>query len=164
MIKTEFTGLSEVQKLESMVNVIKNLGGEKTTSLAIISNAMAVMDVYLDRINWVGLYLLQDKTLYLGPFQGKPACMMIEEGEGVCGATIRDKKPYIVDNVLVFDGHIACDSQSRSELTVPIEFEGKILGLIDIDSPEFSRFTEAELEAVEKISVFLAPYINDLVK
>lgn len=162
MIKTEMNGLSENQKLDSMVNVIKNLSKESNSPLAVLCNAMAIINVYLDRINWVGLYLLKGSTLYLGPFQGKPACMVIETGEGVCGATIRDDKPYLVDNVLEFDGHIACDSQSRSELTVPIRFNDILLGLIDIDSPELSRFTEVELKAFERVSDVIAPFVYDL--
>ena len=118
--------------------------------VTILSNASAYLNECLDNINWVGFYILNDNYLYLGPFQGKPACINIPVGKGVCGNTIKEGKTIIVDNVLEYKGHIACDSASRSEICVPIYINNKIYGLLDIDSPNFNRFSESDKEILEK--------------
>lgn len=162
MIKLNLQGFSEAEQLQSMVNVVGHLADDETDPLAIVANAMAVMNVYLKDINWVGIYRLTGNQLKLGPFQGKPACMRIGPGEGVCGATIRERRAYIVPDVLQFDGHIACDTDSRSEITIPIFYSGEILGLIDIDSPVLDRFAPSHLVYFEAISQFLSPYVAAL--
>ena len=118
--------------------------------VTILSNASAYLNECLDNINWVGFYILNDNYLYLGPFQGKPACINIPVGKGVCGNTIKEGKTIVVDNVLEYKGHIACDSSSRSEICVPIYINNKIYGLLDIDSPNFNRFNESDKEILEK--------------
>jgi len=118
--------------------------------VTILSNASAYLNECLDNINWVGFYILNDNYLYLGPFQGKPACINIPVGKGVCGNTIKEGKTIVVDNVLEYKGHIACDSASRSEICVPIYINNKIYGLLDIDSPNFNRFNESDKEILEK--------------
>jgi len=118
--------------------------------VTILSNASAYLNECLDNINWVGFYILNDNYLYLGPFQGKPACINIPVGKGVCGNTIKERKTIVVDNVLEYKGHIACDSSSRSEICVPIYINNKIYGLLDIDSPNFNRFNESDKEILEK--------------
>lgn len=118
--------------------------------VTILSNASAYLNECLDNINWIGFYILNDKYLYLGPFQGKPACINIPVGKGVCGNTIKEGKTIVVDNVLEYKGHIACDSASRSEICVPIYINNKIYGLLDIDSPNFNRFNESDKEILEK--------------
>lgn len=118
--------------------------------VTILSNASAYLNECLDNINWVGFYILNDNYLYLGPFQGKPACINIPVGKGVCGNTIKEGKTIVVDNVLEYKGHIACDSASRSEICVPIYINNKIYGLLDIDSPNFNRFSESDKEILEK--------------
>ena len=118
--------------------------------ITILSNASAYLNECLDNINWVGFYILNDNYLYLGPFQGKPACINIPVGKGVCGNTIKEGKTIVVDNVLEYKGHIACDSASRSEICVPIYINNKMYGLLDIDSPNFNRFSESDKEILEK--------------
>ena len=125
---------------------------EPVTTLA---NASAFLYALLNDANWVGFYLLRGEELYLGPFQGKPACTRIQVGKGVCGTAVAEAKTQRVDDVHALPGHIACDSASNSELVVLLRDEnGAIVGLLDIDSPDFSRFTErdaAEMERAAKI-------------
>jgi len=129
-------------------------GDEVVTTLA---NASAFLGELLADINWVGFYLLKGETLYLGPFQGKPACTRIAVGKGVCGTAIQKDCTLRVDNVHEFPGHIACDCASNSEIVVVLHGEnGSQLGVLDIDSPLFSRFSEEDeaflTEAAEIIS------------
>lgn len=163
MIETVYNGYSDPERLKSALNVSERLSNEKTTAMSVVCNTVSLMNEYLDNINWVGLYFLRDGVLYLGPFQGKPACMKIEVGNGVCGETIERKEPLVVPDVDQFPGHIACDSRSRSEITCPVFHEGKIIGLIDIDSPVLSRFGENMVKPLQDIAEFLAPYLNEII-
>lgn len=112
--------------------------------IANLANASALISQTIDRLNWAGFYLVQDNQLVLGPFQGKTACILIPIGKGVCGAAAKSGKTQLVPNVHEFPGHIACDSASNSELVVPIHLNGKLVGVLDLDSPELERFTEAD--------------------
>ena len=116
-----------------------------------LSNASALLNMYLEDINWVGFYLLKDNQLILGPFQGKVACTNIKIGRGVCGTCIQDEKTILVPNVHEFKGHIACDSASNSEICVPIYANNKLYGLLDIDSPSLNRFNDIDKINLEKI-------------
>ncbi len=118
--------------------------------LTTLSNASALLNEELDRINWVGFYLLHDGALRLGPFQGKSACVRIPMGRGVCGTAAQNDKTELVYNVHDFPGHIACDSASNSEIVIPIHFEGRVVGVLDIDSPEVGRFSEKDKEILEE--------------
>lgn len=109
-----------------------------------LSNASALLNEYLDDINWVGFYLMRDGELRLGPFQGKTACVRIKLGRGVCGTAVAENKTQLVPDVHQFPGHIACDCASNSEIVVPIHFGGEVVGVLDIDSPLFDRFTEED--------------------
>jgi L-methionine (R)-S-oxide reductase len=122
--------------------------------IADLSNAAALLNWYLDDINWVGFYLWDetDQELILGPFQGLPACVRIQPGKGVCGTAYSSGKTQRVDDVHKFPGHIACDSASQSELVIPLFREGKIIGLLDIDSPVKSRFTREDQIFLEEFS------------
>ena len=132
------------------LNVLKALLDDNKYRISVLSNASAYLNESLDNINWVGFYLLDKDTLYLGPFQGKPACILIPVGKGVCGNTIAEGKTIVVDNVLEYKGHIACDSNSRSEICIPIYINNNIYGLLDIDSPIFNRFDENLKDILEK--------------
>ena len=132
------------------LNVLKALLDDNKYRISILSNASAYLNESLDNINWVGFYLLDKNTLYLGPFQGKPACILIPVGKGVCGNTIAEGKTIVVDNVLEYKGHIACDSNSRSEICIPIYINNNIYGLLDIDSPIFNRFDDNLKDILEK--------------
>ncbi|HIF9340694.1 TPA: GAF domain-containing protein [Photobacterium damselae] len=115
--------------------------GEKDL-IANISNISALLNMELEDINWVGVYLLKDDQLVLGPFQGKPACVRIPVGRGVCGTAVSEKKVQRVADVHAFPGHIACDAVSNSEIVLPLIVSGEVIGVLDIDSPSLSRFDQ----------------------
>ncbi|MBQ8834455.1 MAG: GAF domain-containing protein [Oscillospiraceae bacterium] len=119
--------------------------------VANLANASALLWQELPGINWVGFYKMIDGALVLGPFQGKPACIRIPVGRGVCGTAVAEDKVQLVYNVHDFPGHIACDCASNSEMVLPIHVNGEIWGVLDIDSPHIGRFTEADQEGLEKI-------------
>lgn len=121
------------------------------TLIGQLANTAALLNVYLEDINWVGFYLYHDNALHLGPFQGLPACTWIEIGKGVCGTAALNQKPLLVKDVHQFPGHIACDSASLSEIVIPIQIDGKLFGVLDIDSPILNRFSEEELQGLKKI-------------
>ena len=137
------------------LNILKALLDDNKYRLSILSNASAYLNESIDNINWVGFYLLDKDTLYLGPFQGKPACILIPVGKGVCGDTVAKKQTIVVDNVLEYKGHIACDSNSRSEICIPLHIEGKTYGLLDIDSPIFNRFDDSLKNELIEASIII---------
>ena len=118
-------------------------------TVANLANASALIFDSLDRLNWAGFYILSGDTLILGPFQGKPACIEIPIGRGVCGTAVKEDRTILVDDVHKFPGHIACDSASNSEIVIPIRNRGAIFGVLDIDSPYISRFTEKDRVGLE---------------
>lgn len=120
-----------------------------------LSNAAAVLYQGMEQINWAGFYLLNGDVLWLGPFQGKPACVRIEAGKGVCGTAAAQNRTQLVPDVHAFPGHIACDSASASEIVVPLRKDGKIVGVLDIDSPVKGRFTETDREGLERIAAMV---------
>lgn len=113
----------------------------ETDTIANLSNASAVLQMNLEEINWVGFYLVRDGQLVLGPFQGRPACIRIDFGKGVCGTAAAAGVTQLVANVHEFPGHIACDGASNSEIVVPVYSRGKLTAVLDIDSPVFQRFS-----------------------
>lgn len=117
--------------------------------IANLANASALLWQTLEDINWAGFYLMEEGKLVLGPFQGKPACIEIPIGKGVCGTAAAEKKTQLVKDVHTFPGHIACDCASNSEIVVPILAGGEVKAVLDIDSPSFSRFTAADREGLE---------------
>ncbi len=121
----------------------------ETHLVANLANAAALLYEALPRINWAGFYLLDRGALWLGPFQGKSACVMIPWDKGVCGASFSDDKTLVVPDVHAFPGHIACDTASRSEIVVPLRMNGRAVGVLDIDSPEPDRFDENDRLFVE---------------
>lgn len=112
--------------------------------LANLANASALLYQALTDINWAGFYLMQGGKLVLGPFQGKPACVEIRVGSGVCGTAVERDEIMLVENVHEFPGHIACDSASNSEIVIPIHRDAEIIGVLDIDSPVLARFDEED--------------------
>ena len=119
--------------------------------IANLSNAAALLWQELPDINWAGFYKMMDGQLVLYPFQGKPACIWIPVGRGVCGTAVKEDAVQLVPDVHKFPGHIACDSASNSEIVLPIHVKGEIWGVLDIDSPYFERFTERDREGLEKL-------------
>lgn len=126
------------------------ISGEKDR-VANLANCAALLWQGVPAINWAGFYLLKRNTLVLGPFQGKPACTRIEIGRGVCGLAAQMLKAVIVGNVHEFPGHIACDLNSRSEIVLPLIIDGRLIGLLDIDSPEVDRFDHVDQQGLERI-------------
>lgn len=118
--------------------------------IANLSNASALLNVFLKDINWVGFYLFEDNGLVLGPFQGLPACIRIPLGKGVCGTAAQSGETIVVDDVDQFPGHIACDAASKSEIVIPIFKDGKLIAVLDIDSPIKKRFTKEEAKHLEQ--------------
>ncbi len=116
-----------------------------------LSNLAAYLNYFLDDINWVGFYLYDGEKLFLGPFQGLPACTLIQLGSGVCGNAAKDQKSYVVPDVDAFPGHIACDGASKSEIVIPILVKDKLWGVLDIDSPSLARFDDTDRVHLEKV-------------
>jgi GAF domain-containing protein len=135
----------------SSVNEINELLSAESNFITNASNFSAYIFNNYEQINWVGFYLVSGSDLLLGPFQGKPACIRIATGKGVCGTSAQTKTPIIVEDVHQFEGHIACDSASNSELVIPIIKNEKLYGVLDIDSPIKSRFTNTELDLFTKM-------------
>ena len=119
--------------------------------LAATANFVALLNDALADVNWLGVYVLRGDELVLGPFQGKPACVHIPVGDGVCGTAARSRKTQRVDDVHQFPGHIVCDADSRSELVVPLIAGNELLGVLDIDSPSLSRFSADDQEGIERL-------------
>ena len=119
--------------------------------VANLANASALLWQELEDINWAGFYKMTKGILVLGPFQGKPACIEIRVGRGVCGTAVAEKKTQLVENVHEFPGHIACDSASNSEIVVPIFKNGEIFGVLDIDSPYYARFSKEDQAGMEEL-------------
>ena len=125
-------------------------------AIANMANAAALLWEYLPDINWVGFYRIIDGELVLGPFQGKVACIRIALGAGVCGTAAASGVSQLVEDVHSFSGHIACDAASAAELVVPIRIDGRVIGVLDIDSPRHARFDEQDREGMEVIAALLA--------
>lgn len=137
----QYTTLS--QQLHALVD------GE-LNRIANLSNASALLNQFLDRINWVGFYLMNDGELVLGPFQGLPACVRIPVGRGVCGSSVEQKQTLVVDDVHAFPGHIACDAASKSEIVIPLIKNNTVIGVLDIDSPIEARFSKEDQLGLEQ--------------
>ena len=140
MTKTNYT--LAAQQLAALIEDIPY-------EVANLANASALLWQEMPDINWVGFYKMEKGMLVLGPFQGKPACIEIPVGRGVCGTAVAEDAVQLVYDVHQFPGHIACDCASNSEIVVPIHVNGEIWGVLDIDSPHFSRFTEADRDGLE---------------
>ena len=130
--------------------------------ISVLANASAILNQYLDNINWVGFYINKNNTLLLGPFQGKVACTTIPFNKGVCGACATSNSSIIVPDVHEFPGHIACDSASESEICIPINVKGNFYGLLDIDAPIKNRFTLEDKVNLEKIITIIENKLNTL--
>ncbi|MGE7936045.1 GAF domain-containing protein [Bacillus paramycoides] len=147
--KESYAGSRE-QQYETVIKQLDALLTGEPNVVANLSNASALLNQFLDRVNWVGFYVTEGNQLVLGPFQGMPACIRIPFGRGVCGAAAETKTTQLVADVHQFPGHIACDSASNSEIVVPIMKEGTVIGVLDIDSPEKNRFDEVDQHYLEK--------------
>ncbi len=148
------------QKIDSVEQLDALLDGRDGV-MATLANASAFLNGLLPRINWVGFYLLERGALRLGPFQGKPACVRIAAGQGVCGAAIASNSTQRVADVRAFPGHIACDEASRSELVTVLRDEaGMPIGVLDIDSPHPGRFSEEDARQMERAAEIISAKIR----
>jgi L-methionine (R)-S-oxide reductase len=156
MFNVETYSGSREKNYDLVIKQLKALIEDEKNSIANLSNASALLNQFLDRINWVGFYLMEDGELVLGPFQGLPACVRIKLGKGVCGTAASKKETVRVEDVHAFPGHIACDAASQSEIVVPILKNGNVIGVLDIDSPEKNRFDELDQQKLEEFVEVLA--------
>jgi len=156
-----FNDMESEEKLKNMITMLESLiKDENDSDLTKLCNAAALIDALVGRNNWCGFYLAKNNYLILGPFQGMPACTKIEIGKGVCGTAALKKKTILVEDVHNFDGHIACDAATNSEIVVPIVKDDKLYGVLDLDSEEFKRFTILEQKYLEEAVNVIIKYIN----
>ena len=139
-----------------LASALEGLVAGETDSVANMANAAALLWETLPDVNWVGFYRNIGGELVVGPFQGRPACIRIKFGEGVCGAAAQTRQVQRVEDVHAFPGHIACDSASNSEIVVPLIRDGELIGVLDIDSPKTGRFTEEDEAGLRPIAELLS--------
>ena len=141
----------------SLCAQLKAITQDVPHEVANLANASALLWQHLEDINWAGFYKMKNGKLVLGPFQGKPACIEIPIGRGVCGTAAERKETVLVPNVHKFPGHIACDGASNSEIVIPIFSGSELIGVLDIDSPLYNRFAESDREGLEAfVKILLA--------
>lgn len=154
-----YTGNRE-ENYELVKKQLQALLHDEKNQMANLSNTSALLNQFLNRINWVGFYLMDTNgELVLGPFQGLPACVRIQVGKGVCGTSALKKETVRVEDVHQFPGHIACDAASRSEIVIPLLKDGELFGVLDIDSPEVNRFDELDQQKLEELAAVLMEHI-----
>ncbi len=153
------TNIEDNYKL--MVSTVKELLASEDSLQANLANITAVLNHYIENINWVGFYINMDEELVLNSFQGKIACTRIPFDKGVCGKSATTQETVVVKNVHDFEGHIACDSASMSEIVAPILIDDYTFGVLDIDSPIENRFTDLEKEYVEQVANLIADFVDE---
>ena len=139
---------------------LESVCSSTVNTVSLLANAAALLNDHLDDINWVGFYLYNNGQLVLGPFQGKVACTTIPIGKGVCGASFQKKMLLNIKNVHEFEGHIACDSNTNSELVIPLIHNGKRFGVLDIDSVSYSRFNGIDEDELQEAADIISKYLN----
>lgn len=152
--KGAYNGTLE-ENYELVLSQLKALTLGETDLIANLSNAAALLNCFLEDINWVGFYLVKEDQLVLGPFQGLPACIRIPFHKGVCGHAATTKKTALVKNVHEFPGHIACDSATNSEIVIPLLKNNELIGVLDIDSPLLNRFSKVDQFYLEQFTQIL---------
>lgn len=135
-----------------MISAMRSLAEGADFNISNLANASALIWSQLSDINWAGFYIMDEGLLKLGPFQGKVACTRIALGRGVCGTAAAEDRTQLVRDVHEFEGHIACDSASNSEIVIPLHLNGELYGVLDIDSPLIGRFTEEDKEGLEALA------------
>ena len=155
---TGYQGTKE-EKYQLVIKQLEALIEDEPNRIANLSNASALLNQFLETINWVGFYLVENDQLVLGPFQGLPACVRIPFGKGVCGTAIAERRTLRVEDVNQFPGHIACDSASQSEIVIPIIKNEELIGVLDIDSPITNRFDEVDEIQLGRFVEVLVKYL-----
>lgn len=135
------------------------LDGEKDIT-ANLASASSLIKLAVPDILWAGFYIFKEGELVLGPFQGKPACIRIKPGRGVCGAAFSADKTIVADDVKAFPGHIACDSESKSEIVIPLRVNGGVFGVLDMDSGLYSRFSQADKQGLEQLAAVIESHLS----
>ncbi|MBD8004216.1 GAF domain-containing protein [Bacillus norwichensis] len=158
-VKTYSGNKQEAYQL--LLKQLKALLDGETDEIALLSNASALLNQFLDEVNWVGFYVWKDEELVLGPFQGLPACTRITYGKGVCGTAVKEQTTQRIADVHQFPGHIACDAASNSEIVVPIFANGNIYGVLDIDSPITDRFDEIDQKYLEEFVTIIEEHLKE---
>jgi len=143
--------VSKIAVYEKLRSALPELIGSQTDFLANISNFAALLFNTLPSLNWAGFYLLRGTDLVLGPFQGKPACSCIAMGDGVCGTAALQRAAVVVPDVHAFPGHIVCDEASQSEMVLPVFKDGRLVGVLDLDSPISGRFDETDRDCIQQL-------------
>jgi L-methionine (R)-S-oxide reductase len=151
--------LAEEEKYRLLNSQLKALLVKEDNLISNLSNFTAAIKDTFEKVSWVGFYLFDEEKLYLGPFQGKVACTSIDIGKGVCGTSAAKRETMIVPDVNKFPDHIACDSNSRSEIVIPLIQNDKLLGVLDLDSHEYNSFGKTDKEYLEEICKFLCEEI-----
>ncbi len=156
----EYT-ISLEKNYQLLIKQLEALIEDEPDPIANLSNSAALLNQFLDRINWVGFYLLKKDQLVLGPFQGLPACVRIDVGKGVCGTAVAEKQTQLVADVHEFPGHIVCDTRSQSEIVIPLFKNKQVIGVLDVDSPEKDRFTLIDQNYLEQFCEKLMTFIPE---
>jgi GAF domain-containing protein len=159
MYQFDITAGEKAELYRDILSALDALTADEPDAVANMANAAALLWQYLPDLNWSGFYRMVDDTLVLGPFQGKPACIRIAVGAGVCGTAAATRETQLVADVHAFTGHIACDAASASELVVPICSGDRLIGVLDLDSPIAGRFDKQDAQGCEAIAALLAPRI-----
>lgn len=156
----EISHINNYKTLNQMLDAL--LEGEDDI-VSHLANASALLNEFLTDVNWVGFYTMKNGQLQLGPFQGKPACVTIPVGKGVCGTAVSEQKTMRIEDVHAFPGHIACDAASQSEIVVPIIINDSVFGVLDIDAPIKNRFTAEDQTGLENFVSILEKHVSKLV-
>ena len=152
-------GIAKSEFYRQLIAAADALTADETDTVANMANVAALLWEFLDDVNWTGFYRAIDAGLVLGPFVGRPACIRIPFGTGVCGAAAAERATQLVPDVHAFPGHIACDGETKSELVVPVVRDGAVVAVIDLDSPMASRFDEEDAAGIEALARILADRI-----
>ena len=155
-----YDNLTVEERYQSMVSILEALISDESNGLTNICNASAIINALIGDLNWCGFYLIKGDELFLGPFQGMPACTRIKLGKGVCGLAAANRETIIVHDVHQIENHITCDAASNSEIVIPIISNDKIYGVLDLDSFKIGRFTELEKKYLEESVKILNKYID----
>lgn len=151
---------SKTELYNDLLSALDALTADEPDAIANMANAAALLFEYLPDLNWAGFYRVIGDELVLGPFQGKTACIRIAMGKGVCGTAAESRETQLVSDVHAFPGHIACDAASASELVVPIVSQGRLIGVLDLDSPTPGRFDAGDAAGCEMLVKLLAPRLG----
>jgi GAF domain-containing protein len=151
-IASEITATTKPEFYDELAAQLRGLIGDEPDAIANAANTAALIFNSLEQVNWAGFYFLKGGELVLGPFQGKPACIRIAVGRGVCGTAAAQRVTVRVDDVHAFPGHIACDAASRSEIVVPLVHDGALVGVLDLDSPVPDRFDADDQAGIEALA------------